>query len=128
MSNAAEALTGNDAGAPWVFRFALETITVLMGPMMPHLAEELWAALGHATLLVDAPWPKADPALIVDDMVTVAVQVNGKLRGTVELAMDAAEEDVRNAALGIGNVRSFIDGRTVRKVIVVPNRIVNIVV
>ncbi len=128
LSNAVEGLKASDAGADWVLRNCLETISVLVGPMMPHLAEEIWSALGHESLLVDQPWPDADAALIVDENVTVAVQVNGKLRGTIELAKDAPEDVARESALANENVRAFIADKAVRKVIVVPNRIVNIVV
>jgi leucyl-tRNA synthetase len=96
--------------------------------MTPHLAEEMWAALGGQGLLCDQPWPKADPALVVDDVVKVAVQVNGKLRATIELPRDAAEEAAREAALAAPNVVAAMAGKAARKVIVVPNRIVNVVV
>jgi leucyl-tRNA synthetase len=95
--------------------------------MMPHLAEALWHHLGYDTLLVDQPWPKADPALTVEDSVTVAVQVNGKLRGTVELQRDADQPTAEAAALALANVQRALEGRKVRKVIVVPNRIINVV-
>jgi leucyl-tRNA synthetase len=96
--------------------------------MMPHLAEELWRALGHDELLVDSPWPEAELALTVDSTVTVAVQVNGKLRSTIELPRDAAEAAAREAALADENVLRAMAGKPARKVIVVPNRIVNVVV
>jgi leucyl-tRNA synthetase len=111
-----------------VLREGLETTVRLLSPMMPHLAEELWQALGHRELLVDQPWPKADPALLLAETVTLAVQVNGKLRGTVELPRDAGEGDAREAALALPNVISALGGRAPRKTIVVPNRIVNVVV
>ena len=88
----------------------------------------MWARLGHETLLADAPWPEADPALVVDDTITIAIQVNGKLRGSIDAARDAAKVDVEAAALAEPNVIKFLDGKTPRKVIVVPNRIVNVVV
>ncbi len=109
-------------------REALETLTLLIGPMMPHLGEELWQALGHKTLLADAVWPMADPALIEDATVTVAVQVSGKLRATIEIARDLDQAAIEAAALGNDNVQRAIAGRPVRKLIVVPNRIVNVVV
>jgi leucyl-tRNA synthetase len=108
-------------------REALETLIVLIGPMMPHLAEECWRALGHATFLATAPWPDFDPALTASDTVTVAVQVNGKLRGTIDAAKDAAEGEVEKAALALETVRRALDGKTPRRIIVVPNRIVNVV-
>ncbi len=107
---------------------ALRTLVQLVAPMMPHLAEELWRMMGHDTLVAEAPWPVADPALLVDDDVTVAIQVNGKLRDTLTLARGLAQDDARAAALASEKVQRAIAGMTVRKVIVVPDRIVNIVV
>ena len=95
---------------------------------MPHLAEELWQLLGHQTLLADERWPQADPALIVEDSVTVAVQVNGKLRATIELPRDADQAEAEAAALAHPQVQRAMEGKRARKVIVVPNRIVNVVV
>ncbi len=128
LSNAVETLKESDAGADWVLRFASETLAILAGPLMPHLAEEMWAALGHDTLIADTAWPEADQSMLVEDTITVAVQVNGKLRGTLEIAKDADKETVEQSALMLDNVQSFITGKEVRKVIVVPNKIVNVVI
>ena len=110
-----------------VLREALEAVVQLIGPMMPHIAEELWRRLGHETLLADTPWPAVDPELVKEESVTIGIQVSGKLRGTIEVARDSDETLVREAALAHANVRRNIGDRTVRKVIVVPNRIVNVV-
>jgi len=96
--------------------------------MTPHIAEELWQVLGHETLLTDTPWPVAEAANLVVDTVTVAVQVNGKLRGTIELAKDADNKDAEAAALADPDVSRTLNGKSVQRVIVVPNRIVNLVV
>ena len=96
--------------------------------MTPHLAEELWQALGHTTLLADAPWPVAEDALLVDDTVTVAVQMNGKLRSTMQLAKDSPKDTAEQAALALPEIVRGLDGKTPKRVIVVPNRIVNVVV
>jgi len=125
LTNAIEARPDADAA---VVREALEAAVRLIGPMMPHLAEALWQALGHERLLADEPWPKADAALAIAETVTLAVQVNGKLRGTVEVPRDVAEADARQAALALPNVITALGGKTPRKTIVVPNRIVNVVV
>ena len=117
-----------DEATRWALREALEIFVRLMGPMTPHLAEELWPALGHTGLLADARWPKAEPSLLVDDTVTVAVQLNGKLRGTVALAKDTAKDVAEKAALALPELIRGLDGRTPKRVIVVPNRIVNVVV
>jgi len=109
-------------------REALETLVKLIGPMMPHLAESCWDALGHPPFLATAPWPVAIADLIATQSVTIAVQVNGKLRGTIDVAPDCDKAEVEKAALAVDTVQRAIDGKTPKKVIVVPNRIVNIVV
>jgi leucyl-tRNA synthetase len=109
-------------------REALEIMTRLLAPMMPHLAEELWHSLGHKTLLAEMPWPEADPALTIDETATVAVQVNGKLRATLSLPRDMAKDAAERAALADENVQRAIAGKPLRKVIIVPNRIINVVV
>ena len=99
----------------------------MIAPMMPHLAEECWARLGYNTLLAKEPWPEADPALLVDDRVTLAVQVNGKRRGEITLARAATNAEAEAAALALEPVVKALEGRPAKKVIVVPQRIVNIV-
>ena len=119
-----------DAGPThdYVRRFALETVVQLIGPMMPHIAEELWQTLGYETLLADAPWPKADPAYLVDETVTIAVQIKGKLRGTIEMPRDADKAAVEEMALALDAVQRVTEGNPPQRVIVVPNKIVNVVV
>jgi leucyl-tRNA synthetase len=128
LTNALEELDAKDAGEAWVLREGVDALVKLMGPLTPHLAEELWITLGHKTMLCDEKWPKADESLTVDDSVTIAVQVNGKLRATLTLPRNAPEETVKAAALANPNVQAAMGGKPPRKVIVVPNRIVNIVV
>ena len=99
----------------------------MLAPMMPHLAEECWARLGYNTLVSKQPWPCADPGLLVDDTVTVAVQVNGKRRDELTIAASASNEEVEAAALNLDSVQRALDGRKPKKVIVVPKRIVNVV-
>jgi leucyl-tRNA synthetase len=127
LTNALEDLPENEPGAGAVLREGLETAVRLLGPMMPHLAEEMWQALGHAELIADTAWPEADPALAQDEQVTIAVQVNGKLRGTLDLPRDAAAREVEEAALALPQVARFLEGRVPKKVVVVPNRIVSVV-
>jgi leucyl-tRNA synthetase len=119
---------GGEPGAAWACREALETILRLIAPMTPHLAEELWAAIGHQTWLVHTPWPAADPALTQDDVVTVAVQVNGRLRGTVNLARGVAGAEAERQALALPSVVALLAGKAPRRVIVVPDKIVNVVI
>ena len=108
-------------------REAAELLARVSAPMVPHLAEECWAALGHGTLLAEEPWPQAEKGLIFDDTITIAVQVNGKRRDELTIARDAAKEDIENAALKLDNVVRAIGGRKIKKVVVVPQRIVNVV-
>ncbi len=108
---------------------ALEAMVLLLNPVTPHVSHALWQVLGHPEQLIeDVPFPKPDPAALVRDSVTLAVQVNGKLRGTIDIAPDAGREAAEAAALAEPAVRKFLDGQQVRKVIVVPGKIVNIVV
>jgi leucyl-tRNA synthetase len=124
----ANAISGADAGVSGaVRREALETIVLLIGPMMPHLADTCWQSLGHDELVVDTPWPKADPDLVRSDSVTIGVQVNGKLRGEIEIPRNADQKSVEAAALALDGVVRALDGKPPRRVIVVPERIVNIV-
>lgn len=106
---------------------AARTLIRLVAPMAPHLAEEAWARAGQAGLVADAPWPAVDPALLLEDEVTIAVQVNGKLRDTLTAPKGAAREDLEALAMGSEKVSLFLGGAAPRKVIVVPDRLVNIV-
>ncbi|EDL49641.1 leucine--tRNA ligase [Erythrobacter sp. SD-21] len=106
---------------------AIRTLVQLVAPMMPHLAEEAWAGLGETGMVADAAWPEADPALLVEDEVTIAVQHKGKLRDTLTAPKGASKEDLEAMALASEKVQRSLDGAEVRKVIVVPDRLVNIV-
>ena len=106
----------------------LLTLIKLLGPFAPHLGDEAWEKLGQSGFLLQAPWPSYDEALTIDAMVTLGVQVNGKLRGDVQIARDAPEAEVRAKAMAVSNVAKHLEGKTVRKVIVVAGKIVNIVV
>jgi leucyl-tRNA synthetase len=117
-----------EAGAREALREGLETIVILVGPMMPHLAEELWQKLGHKVLLTETAWPEADEALTIENTVTMAVQVKGKLRATIEVAKDESRDKVEAVALAEKSVRNAIGENQIRKIIVVPNRIVNVVI
>ena len=128
LTNALEEFDVGDPAAPALFREALDVTARLLAPMTPHLAEELWERLGHADLVADAPWPKADPAWLAAGTVTVAVQVNGKRRAELALPAGADEAEAREAALALDNVQRAMGGKPARKVIVVPDRIVNVVV
>jgi leucyl-tRNA synthetase len=107
---------------------AVSFVVRLASPMMPHVCEELWQRLGHDRLLVEEAWPVADPALLVSDTVTLAVQVNGKLKATIDVKRDADQAAVETTALAEPKIAAIMAGKMPRKVIVVPNRIVNVVV
>jgi leucyl-tRNA synthetase len=128
LTNLLEGFSGTAPEDEWVRRAACETVTLMIGPLMPHIAEELWRHLGHETLLVDTPWPGYDDALLAEDTVTMGVQVNGKLRATLELPRDAAQDQAERIALAQENVQRAMAGKPARKVIVVPNKIINVVV
>jgi len=111
----------------YALREAAELLARIAAPMVPHLAEECWAILDHDTLIAEEPWPAPEKALLVEEMVTIAVQVNGKRRDELTIARDAAKEDIEAAALRLDNVVRAIGGRKIKKVVVVPQRIVNVV-
>jgi leucyl-tRNA synthetase len=123
----ANAIGGADKADGSARREAIEALVLLSAPMMPHLAEQCWKELGHSRLVAQTPWPKYDPRLTAFDSVTIAIQVNGKRRGEISMAKDADSKTVESAALADDGVKRALDGKTPKKVIVVPNRIVNIV-
>jgi leucyl-tRNA synthetase len=125
LANAIGAGEAEDGAAR---REALEALVLMCAPMMPHLAEACWEMLGHETLVVDTPWPKAEAALVRSATVTIAVQVNGKRRGEITIAAGAAEDAVKAAALADEGVLRSLEGKAPKRIIVVPKRIVNIVV
>ena len=106
---------------------ALRTFLQLIAPMMPHIAEEAWEALGGQGLIADAPWPTANPALLVEDSVTIAIQFNGKLRETITAPKGADKAALEALALAQPKVQAALQGAAPKKVIVVPDRLVNIV-
>jgi leucyl-tRNA synthetase len=110
------------------FHEAIERLVQLVAPMMPHLAETCWAALGKSGLVVDAPWPKADPALLMDSNVIIPVQVNGKRRGEITVAKGAPNDLVEREALSLEAVARMLEGKPPKKVVIVPDRIINVVV
>ncbi len=107
---------------------AIRALPLLVAPMLPHLAEEAWAALGNEGLIAGQPWPAHDPALLVDDEVTIAVQVMGKLRDTISVAKGAPKDELEALALSSEKVQRAMAGASPKKVIVVPDRLVNIVI
>jgi leucyl-tRNA synthetase len=112
----------------WALREAGDMLVRLFHPMMPHLAEECWAALGHKTLVAIETWPKVEPELLVENTITLPVQINGKKRADVTIARDAEKSDIEAAVLSLDAVKKALEGKSPKKVIVVPQRIVNVVV
>ena len=108
-------------------REAAGVMVQLFNPMMPHLAEECWAALGHKDLVATAPWPQAESDLLVENTVTLPVQINGKKRGDITVARDATPAEIEAAVLALDVVKSILGGKPPKKMIVVPGRIVNVV-
>ncbi len=109
-------------------REAAEAFTRILSPFAPHLGEELWQRLGHAESIAYAPWPSYDPALVVDDVVEIGVQVNGKARGSVRLARDASEDTALDEARKDSRIAQYLEGKTPKKVIYVPGKILNVIV
>jgi len=107
---------------------AIRALALLVAPMTPHLAEEAWADMGETGLIADAAWPTVDPALLVDDEVTIACQVMGKLRDTITVPKGTAKDELERLALAAPNVMRILDGATPKKIIVVPDRLVNLVI
>jgi leucyl-tRNA synthetase len=105
----------------------LETVALLLAPITPHICHQLWNDLGHDGAIIDARWPTVDETALVQDNLTLVVQVNGKLRGQIEVPASASREEVEASARANENVARFTEGLTIRKVIVVPGKLVNIV-
>jgi leucyl-tRNA synthetase len=128
---------GSDEGAPngdvsapdlrWAMREAVNVLVQLFHPMMPHLAEECWAALGHDTLVAQAAWPQVERALLIENTVTLPVQVNGKKRADITVPRDAGNAEIEAAVLALDAVKKALEGKPPKKVIIVPQRIVNVV-
>ncbi|MFD2184399.1 leucine--tRNA ligase [Rhodoplanes azumiensis] len=132
LANAFQTALGAAGAEPpadyrWAVREAAEILVQLFHPMMPHLAEECWAALGHDRLVCEAPWPEVEADLLVEDTVTLPVQINGKKRGDVTVPRTAGKADVEAAVLALDAVQKALGGAAPKKVIVVPHRIVNVV-
>ena len=111
-----------------VMRLAMESLVLLLSPVVPHFAEELWAELGHESSVLLAPWPQYREDALVKDELLIVVQVNGKLRSRFQVATDTDEETIKEMALSDERIEKFIDGKEIKKVIVVKNKLVNIVI
>ena len=119
---------GTDPASRNLMQEALENIVLLLSPIVPHICHELWRELRPGTELFDQPWPQADSSAMVQDQIKLIVQVNGKLRGQIDIAKDAGKETIESAALANEHVQKFLEGQTVKKIIIVPGRLINIVI
>jgi leucyl-tRNA synthetase len=111
-----------------VLRLAVETALLLISPMVPHIADEMWDILGHQKSVAREPWPQWDEEAVVEEKQLIVVQVNGKLRNRIYVSPSAANEEIQQTALADERVKMFIGDKPVRKVVVVPGRLVNVVV
>lgn len=128
LFNQVERFKAEDAVSQQVLRHSLESITLLLGPFVPHICEELWEFLGNKPSLFEQPCPTYDPEAIKVEEIELVVQVNGKVRGRLVIPVDLQEEEIKARALGDEKVKKFLDGKTVTNVILVPRKLVNIVV
>jgi leucyl-tRNA synthetase len=128
LINAVSKFTPQNESDRSVVQQALETACLLLSPVVPHICTVLWQELGHTTDIIDAAWPVADESAMVQDEIQYIVQVNGKLRDRIQVAADADKETIEQLAQASESVQRHIEGKTVRKIIVVPGRLVNIVV
>lgn len=128
LSNALSRWTDDSPAGRAVAREAMMLSICALAPMVPHIAQGLWEALGQPGLVMDAAWPEADPAALVRDDLEIVVQVNGKRRGQIRVPVDADQDAIGQAALAEPNVQRFLEGASVRKLIVVPGKLVNVVV
>ncbi len=128
LSNALSTFKPANDADKWVYREGLETLVQIFNPMMPHLAEELWQILGHDTILCDTPWPIFDKELLAADTVTIAVQINGKVRATIAHNANASKEEIEEIAMNDPAIIKAIDSKNIKKTIIVPGRIVNLVI
>ena len=127
LLNEVSRLSDQEAQSIAVRHEALTSAVLLLSPIAPHICHSLWHALGHTGAVADAAWPQLDEAALVRSSIEMVVQVNGKVRGKIEVAADADKEQVEKRALEDANVLRFTDGVTIRKIIIVPGRLVNIV-
>ena len=121
-------LETDDAGMKAVAAFCIENVVLLLSPIVPHVAEELWQHMGHTSSIVQHPWPQYREDALVSDEMTIVVQVNGKLRSKFTIGTDADDDALKAVALADAAVEKHIAGKTIRKVIVVKKKLVNVVV
>ncbi|HUX79754.1 MAG TPA: leucine--tRNA ligase [Alphaproteobacteria bacterium] len=127
FTNGLEEFIPSEASEFWTLREALETLVLLLSPALPHLAEALWAELGHPPFVVNEAWPTADPAFLKEDKLTLAIQINGKLRGTLVVSPDMEEDETKALIMELPFVQAQVQDRQVKKFIYIPGKIANVV-
>jgi len=127
LVNSLGKLTDTSANSAAIRQEVLEAIVLMLSPMVPHICHQLWLELGHDDAIVDKAWPVVDESALVQDELALVIQVNGKLRGKILVSASASQEDIKAIALADEQVKRFIDGQPVKKMIVVPKKLVNIV-
>ncbi len=128
LLNSVQKVDRNDPQGRAVTAEALDAMVLMLSPIAPHMTQAIWEEMGHTGLLIDASWPVVDPDALVRDSLEVVVQVNGKVRGRIQVAADMPKDQVEHLAMEEPNVQRFIEGKAVRRVIVVPGKLVNVVV
>ena len=128
LSNAISSCAADTPAQNWARRFGVEILARLLAPIAPHIAEEMWHQLGHKELLANKPWPKADATWLETESIAMPVQINGKLRATLTIAPDSDPERIKAEALKLDGIQKHLGTDTPKKIIVVPNRIVNLVI
>jgi leucyl-tRNA synthetase len=128
LLNALGKFSETDTAAKTVRQEVLELAVLMLSPITPHISHALWQQLGHDDAVVNAAWPKVDSEALVQDQIELMIQVNGKLRSKLAVSSSASQADIEALAIADENAQKFIEGNTVRKIIVVPGRLVNIVV
>ena len=128
FSNTLEEFTPSESSENWALHEALHTLVLLAAPALPHLAEALWAELGHKPFVFNQPWPKADPSLITENSFTLAIQINGKTRGTLEVSLQLSEDEVKALILEMPSLHPHIQGKPLKKFIYIPGKIANVVI
>ncbi len=127
LMNALDRFTDSTATGRVLRQEALELIALMLSPIVPHICHALWQELGHPGAIIDVPWPAPDAAALAQEAVEIVLQVNGKLRGRITVPVNATEAAVREAALADATVQRWVEGKPIRKVVVVPGKLVNVV-
>lgn len=128
LMNAIESFDAQDTADHWALGEAVKILLQIMNPALPHIAEEIWAQLGFKTMLAHEPWPEADPSLLVDNLIILPIQVNGKTRATVEVHPDVPEDELQSLVLTLSGIQSHVMDKPLKKFIYVPRKIINVVV